>query len=126
MIIRPGVRYTDPSYSVTTPLRQTQKRGRRLTATSETGANTVQALARGELLFHDVNTLLHTSFNGRTTIEFDVYTIARSRYNCRDRQIFSVDNDQSIACSACFRMSRVQQVRTRREASIGTTSEKRE
>lgn len=126
MIIRPGVRYTDPSYSVTTPLGQNQKGGRRLTATSETGANTVQAFARGELLFHDVNTLLHTSFNSRTTIEFDVYTIARSRYNCRDRQMFSVDNDQSIACSACFRMSRVQQVRTRREASIGTTSEKRE
>lgn len=100
------------------PLGQTQKEGRRLTATSEASANTVQALARGKFLLHDVNTLLHTSFNSETIIEFDVYTIARSRYDCRDRQIFSVDNDQSIACSAYFRMSRAQQVRSCREASI--------
>ena len=126
MVIRPGVRYIDPSCSVTTLQGQTQKGGRRLTTTSEAGANTIQALARGKLLLHDVNTLLHTSFNGGTTIEFDVYTIARSRYDCRDRQIFSVDNDQSIACSAYFRMARAQQVRTRRKASIGTASERRE
>ena len=110
MVSRPGVRYTDPSCSVTTPLGQTQKGNRRRTAASEAGANTVQALARVKLLLHDVNTLLHTSFNGRTTIKFDVYTIARSRYDCSDRQLVSIDNDQSVACSACFRMSRAQQV----------------
>ena len=84
MIIRPGIRYIGPSCSVTTPLGQTQKGVQRLTATSEASANTVQALARGKLFLHDINTLLHTSFDSDTAIELDVNAVARSCYDCRD------------------------------------------